>query len=579
MDGWGSELASWTPFVAMMVIFGLIVVGLLVVGRGPFLERIPDGFERITGIPGWAGTSAGMAAYGLAVAGQGFFSDVAWHIALGRDKALFTAPHTSIVVGLGMIFLSAAVGIVGATVQDVPTELRLSRLRVPWSMIPLAVLGGSALAGFPLDELWHQEYGVDVTMWSPTHMLMILGASFTGPAMWLILAEAGVSPGSSRWARGALVLVGWLTFMGLGASLGEFEFGVPQFQQMFHPLVVTIVAAFALVVIRLVHGRGWALGIATGTIFVQTVLFGDDEPIPTRPGGIYVVSALVVELVALVAGTERRLRFALLSGLGVATFGLAGEWAWNQGARQPWHSTLLPDALGLCLLVGVGAAVVATALTSAAGAEAGAERALPGKPVVVLAGVAVIVGLALPMPRAVGDVTADIVLTPVAREPGDDGDPGEVEQVDVAVTLDPVDAAEDARWLQAISWQGGGLVIAEMEEVGPGEYRSDRPVPVTGRWKTLLRLHRGGEMMAAPIFLPDDPEIDEPEVPAEDRVVALSSEKEFLLRETVDGDAWFAYVIYGLLSAVALLWIVAFTLTAGHIGRSGRADRLPDPAG
>jgi len=484
-----------------------------------------------------------------------------------------------------MIFLSAAVGIVGATVQELPTALRLSRLRVPWSMVPLAVLGGSALAGFPLDELWHREYGVDVTMWSPTHMLMILGASFTGPAMWLILAEAGVSPRSSRWGRGALVLVAWLTFMGLGASLGEFEFGVPQFQQMFHPIVVTIVAAFALVVIRLVHGRGWALGIATGTILVQTGLFGEDEPIPTRPGGIYLVSALVVEVVALVAGTERRLRFALLSGVGVATFGLAGEWAWNQGARQPWLTTLLPDALVLCLLVGVGAAVVgaafATALTSATAGEArtGAEpdgapvrRALPGV-VVALAGAAVIVGLALPMPRAVGDVTADIVVTPVARDDseGDDGEPREVEQVEVAVTVEPADAADDARWFQAISWQGGGLVIAEMEEVGPGEYRSDRPLPVTGRWKTLLRLHRGGEMMAAPVYLPADPEIDEPEVPAEDRVVPFSSEKEFLLRETVDGDAWLAYAVYGLLSAVALLWIATFALTAGRI------SRRPDP--
>ena len=37
-------------------------------------------------------------------------------------------------------------------------------------------LGFTALGGFPLDDLWHAHYGVDVTMWSPTHLLMILGA-------------------------------------------------------------------------------------------------------------------------------------------------------------------------------------------------------------------------------------------------------------------------------------------------------------------------------------------------------------------------------------------------------------------
>ena len=60
------------------------------------LSRIPNGIQRLTGIPGWAGVSIGMALYGLLVAGQGFYSDVAWHIALGRDKSLLTAPHSGI---------------------------------------------------------------------------------------------------------------------------------------------------------------------------------------------------------------------------------------------------------------------------------------------------------------------------------------------------------------------------------------------------------------------------------------------------------------------------------------------------
>ncbi len=566
---WGSSLASWDPLIVLLVGYGLIVAGLLAFGRGKPLERIPDAIERLTGMPGWAVASVGTAVYGLLIAGQGFYSDVWWHIALGRDKDLFTAPHTSIVIGLGMIFVAAALGVTAATVTEVDTRLRIGALRVPWSMVPLAALGGAALLGFPLDELWHEAYGIDVTMWSPTHMLMILGASFTGLAAWLMLADAGVSPRDSLWARGAHVVAALLTVLGLSASQGEFEFGVPQFQQMFLPLLLTIAAAFSFVVIRLVHGRGWALGLGVLIALARAGMFGGDgfggeggPELATRAGGLYLASAVVVEVVGLLFGTEKRLRFAVLSGVGVATLGLAGEWVWNQDANQPWHTSLLPDAVVLCLVVGVGTAIVAAAFGTAVARE---RPRLPAA-VVAGAGLAVVVGLALPMPRPVGDVTAELTVEPDGRD-----DAGS--RAYVGVTLDPADAAEDNRWFQAMAWQGGGLVISEMERMGPGQYRSVEPIPVNGRWKAMLRLHRGGEMMAVPVYLPEDEEIGEPELPAEDRTVAFGAESDYLLRETVDGSAWFAYVIYGLLAAIGVVWVAAFVAAARRLG-PGPAQRV-----
>jgi hypothetical protein len=161
----------------------------------------------------------------------------------------------------------------------------------------------------------------------------------------------------------------------------------------------------------------------------------------------------------------------------------------------------------------------------------------------------------------VGDVRADIEVEHVGG--------GEAL---VRVTLDPPDAADDARWFQTVSWQGGGLQLAEMREIGPGRFEADRPVKVDGRAKALVRLHRGGELMAAPVFLPDDPEIGEPEIPAEDRSVAMTAETDFLLRETEDGDAWFAYAIGALLLVVAATWVTAFVVVASRI-----ADRHPQP--
>jgi hypothetical protein len=541
----GSALASWTELQVMLGAFVVALAGLFLYGRGEPLLRIDDGLERLTRLPGWAAGMVGMALFGLLVAGQGFYSDVAWHVGLGRDEELFTAPHVAIVVGLSFILLSSAVGVLFATLSKAEVGFRRWGLTIPWSALPLAALGLAAVSGFPLDELWHAAYGVDVTMWSPTHMLMILGASFTGLAGWLVLAEAGVRP-TGRWGVGLHAVAAWLALQGLAASQGEFAFGVPQFQQLFHPVLLAIAAGFALVASRLILGRGWALGIAVASLLMEALdLFGEETgPVETRVGGIYIASGIAVELVALLWGTDRKLRFAVLSGIGVGTVGLAGEYLWNQGAYQPWTTNLLPDAIPLAILAAVGAAIGAVAFTGVRLPRLALWGALG----------AVLLALALPMPRHTGDVEAAMEMTPAG-----DG------MVDVRVTLDPADAADDARWFQAISWQGGGLAIADLEQVEDGVYETTEPVPADGYWKTLVRLHRHDEMVAAPVFLPEDEEIGEPEIPAEDREVAFTSETEFLLRETVDGNAWFKWVIYGVLALAAAIWLTAFCIAVPKI--------------
>ena len=578
IEGSGSELASWSPLVTLLVLFGVIVVALIAFGRSgnvdskvaKFLLRTPDALERLTKVPGWAAAVVGLSLYGLLVAGEGFYSDVAWHITLGRDDSLFTAPHTSIVLGLGFIFLAGLVGIGFASLQRVETGLRWKAVRIPWSTLPLLTLGGAALLGFPLDEIWHRTYGVDVTMWSPTHMLMILGASFSGLASWLVLAEAGVRP--KRWGRGMLVVASWLTLQGLSAPLGEFSFGVPQFQHIFHPLILCIASGFALVAIRLVHGRFWAFGITAVNLALMSSdilsLGGDTAgPVETRDAGLFVVSALVVEVVAFVLGTRRSVRFAAASGVGVGTLGLAGEWAWNARAYQPWNTNLLPDAVILGTVAAVAAALVGVAFARAAGAEAVQDATdRPSARVVAIAGLIVVVCLALPMPRHVGDVTATVTLEEAGTMEATALTEAH-EQAYVEVELDPAGAADEARWFQATSWQGGGLVLADMKEISTGRYRSEEPVPIGGRWKTLVRLHRGGELMTVPVFLPADPEIGEAEISAVDRTQPFESETDYLLRETRPNDQLVANLIYALLAAVAVIWIASFAVAAARIGR------------
>ncbi len=248
-------------------------------------------------------------------------------------------------------------------------------------------------------------------------------------------------------------------------------------------------------------------------------------------------------------GTERRLRFAIASGVSVATIGLAGEWAWNRGATQPWNGALMRDALLLGLVIAVGAAILGAAYAGAVNREPGR---LPRR-AIVLATLAVLVAIILPMPRRTSNVTAQI---DIARS----GD-----QVTLVVHLDPADAAENARWFQAIAWQGGGLRVVGLHATAPGVYASDGPLPVGGKWKTMLRLHTGAVMMSAPIFLPRDEEIGAPEIPATSRTIAFADEQRYLMREVKPGPNTVMVIAYAAVTVVVIAWAAAFVLACTRI--------------
>lgn len=577
-EGGGSALASWAPLYIMLIAFGAAVLATFVFGRSGdhpnalarFLLRPADAMERLTRSPGWAVSTVGVGMYGLFVAGYGFYSDVSWHIALGRDEELFTAPHTAIVIGLGLIAGSSILAVLFTTLGRIPVGFRLWKLQVPWSALPLGALGLVAVSGFPMDELWHAAYGIDVTMWSPTHMLMIMGAALSGIASWLVVGEAGVDPRGNPWQRGFHYVAAWLTLQGLLAPMGEFSFGVPQFQHLYHPVLLTIASAFAFTAMRLALGAKAMVGVALVTFaFDQLDVLGGggDMPADTRSPGILLGSLVAVLLVGALVGTDNRLRFAVASGLGAATLGLAAEFVYNQGARQPWRMSLLPDAVLVSALAGVAAAVLATGLCIAIIGKG--ARPIRGA-VFAGAAVALLVALLLPLPRNVGDVVGEVTL-----DKTDDG------HATVDVRLDPPNAADDARWFQVSTWQGGNLELAEMEEVEPGHWRSEEPVTIEGSGKTLLRLHRADQLMTIPIRLPADPEIDEPEIRAEDRTMAFAGEKDYLMRETFEGSSTMTYVIGAVWLLVIALWTSTFAVAVNRIDRGGRGGTgmTGDPGG
>jgi hypothetical protein len=82
-------------------------------------------------------------------------------------------------------------------------------------------------------------------------------------------------------------------------------------------------------------------------------------------------------------------------------------------------------------------------------------------------------------------------------------------------------------------------------------------------------------MVAAPIYMPADPEIGAKEIRAVDRIAPFLTEQRFLLREQLgeSGPSWFAAVIYLVLALIATSWVVALVAAGRSITRTAGSPR------
>ena len=553
----------WLYVIAPFAVYLLIVLGLVLAGEGGrrtdivsvLCQPISSSLRRLTGYPGWAmaGVLTGLFLLGIGVVG--LYWDVAYHIDFGRDDVLFTPSHTMIVLSLGGLLVTAGITVLFATLDNDPAVPRLAGLRVPRSAVALGVLGFGGLVAFPLDDVWHRAFGLDVTLWSPTHLMLVGAGSLATVALWLMMAEAKRDARPTLLGRSIEALALGALLTGLSTLQGEFDFGVPQFQVLYYPVLVALAAGFALVLARVALGPGGALKALVAFLILRVaiaLIVGGalNHTVPRFP--LYVAGVVAVEAAGWWLGTERRLRFAAVAGALVGTIGLVGELAWVRTLDWVHLSPgLLPKAFVLAPLAGGAAGVLAAGLGRAVG---GGRRV--GAGALAGAGLVVLAALALPLPRNVGEVEAVIRLEPL----GDVAN-GEVE-------LQPLDAAAGATAFGLVSWQGGGRVLAELDEVGPGRYVSASPVPITGTWKTMVGLQRGDEVMAAPIYLPADAEIGASAVPAlAERQAPFLRNTEVLLREAHDGPAWPAILAYTSLALVIAAWVALFAWCTTHVVR------------
>jgi hypothetical protein len=119
--------------------------------------------------------------------------DIALHIGVGRDEGPLANPaHFLILFGLFGVF---AGGVLACAMPLGVKPGRLGALRQGLARagrrILLASSGLYALLGFPLDDVWHRIFGQDVTLWGPTHLMLIGGAGLSLVGL-LVLEQEGL---------------------------------------------------------------------------------------------------------------------------------------------------------------------------------------------------------------------------------------------------------------------------------------------------------------------------------------------------------------------------------------------------
>ena len=418
-----------------------------------------------TALPGWLVPVVGLGAF-LALGG-GLWDD-AWHTERGRDT-FFIAPHVAIYGGITLVGAGISLWLLLAA--------RAAGLRAALSAPVLALAAvsvGVTLASAPIDNFWHLAFGRDAVIWSPPHVLGIVG---TGSLAVALLVELS---GSTRaWARRAQAPVGGLLLAAFAFLVVEYETDVPQFAPLWYLPVLALGAGFAFAVIDRLADQRFALARAAGwhLAFVLAVggfLMAQDFEPPRVP--LLLVPALALDL------TRRLPVTARAAAATVALFAVSVPAGYvGQGVRLEATDVLL------------GAPLAWAALAVTLAAMSGGRPRVPSLP-----------------PAPATTLLLMMVLAPsaLAHDPGQGPEAG---TLDLQITTAGGSAAVTARTPQGVELSPVGLVArrggltrrADLDESTPGVFSGRVKLGGPGRWFVYVDLRRSdGRVVEA--WLPVD---------------------------------------------------------------------------
>src|ERR1700733_7247735 len=182
---------------------------------------------RVSTVP-WYVWSAALAVTSTTV---GLYWDISWHVGIGRDT-FWTPAHLAIRFGAVLTGLSCAFLILHTTFAgDTPSQeksVKIWGLHGPLGAFIAAWGGFCMLTSAPFDNWWHNSYGLDVTILSPPHVVLLVGIFVMGlGGLILTTGQMNLSFGESRDKFNRLLLYNGSLLLCLLLMLGYEYIGDP----------------------------------------------------------------------------------------------------------------------------------------------------------------------------------------------------------------------------------------------------------------------------------------------------------------------------------------------------------------
>ncbi len=385
--------------------------------------------------------------------------DEAFHTDVGRDKA-WSAPHL-------LLYGSVAVVGLGVAYWGIRQLLATHSLSQSVRNLPVAAAGLGALGALiaaPIDIAWHETYGRDAVLWSPPHMLVLLGSIALG---------LGVTAGIPAGNRALRVGAGVLLLANAVAVVFEYEADVPQFREgLYLPILIGVSLAVALVVDQLL-GRAWVAAVTLGYAATRLAIAGGlaalGRSTPDLPIAILGLALWSLPL-------KSRVQRATAAAGGIAALAMLSS-AFG-AASQPTDS-----------VTATGAPVLLIALLVLA------RRRRHLAAAVLLAGAAFMT-LAPQDPAAAHDPGQGDPVVPVELT-GHGG--GGV----LGITATVTEHCDDLQPVRVVVRRAGRTLTAPLTAAASCSFHGQITVPTDGRWFTYVEFRHERQLLEA--WLPLDP--------------------------------------------------------------------------
>ena len=191
----------------------------------------------------------------------------------------------------------------------------------------------------PLDDWWHNAYGLDVEILSPPHMVLAFGINaICVGAMLMVLARQNAAPDAARMLRGLFVYTAGFLILQFATLFTEY-IAVPNLQHG-PRYFFTIAAVFPLLLVGIARGSTsrwgatgaagvymgvtmlmiWILQLFPAQPMLAPIMRQIDHMVPPFFPLLLVVPALAVDLIInrIPGGAGRLRRVAIGAGAGVA---------------------------------------------------------------------------------------------------------------------------------------------------------------------------------------------------------------------------------------------------------------------